>query len=302
MSDGQDMETDEPANEEMEDAVGGQRLAQARLDQRISMLDVAKKLHLDESKVRALEQNDFAVLGAPVFAKGHLRKYAELVGIEVDDVLADYYDLTRADAVPPVLVGRSKLARDISLGPWIAALTVIVIVVAAAGFWWFASGGPDTAGEPLEPLPLEETESVQTPKLKLTTGGPVPDDSAALIAAPAADVSIDTATVEVPVVESTPAPAEAQPEPTATIAADTSLRLTVSFSGDCWTEISDADGRRMFFNMGRNGQTVELIGKAPVSALFGNSDNVSLLVDGSDYEIRASDLSKRTARLTIFSP
>ncbi len=46
---------------------------------------MAKELHLDEPKVQALEENQFDVLGAPVFAKGHLRKYAELVGVPVDD-------------------------------------------------------------------------------------------------------------------------------------------------------------------------------------------------------------------------
>ena len=38
---------------------------------------------------RALERNEFDVLGAPVFAKGYLRKYAQLVHVNSDDVLAE---------------------------------------------------------------------------------------------------------------------------------------------------------------------------------------------------------------------
>ncbi len=59
-----------------EGPMAGERLRQARHEQQISVLEVAKELHLDEPKVRALERNEFDVLGAPVFAKGHLRKYA----------------------------------------------------------------------------------------------------------------------------------------------------------------------------------------------------------------------------------
>ena len=65
-------------DDERRGPLAGERLAVARRNQQITVLEIAKELHLDEHKVRALEQNDFDVLGAPVFAKGHLRKYAQL--------------------------------------------------------------------------------------------------------------------------------------------------------------------------------------------------------------------------------
>ena len=83
---------------ESQGPVGGERLAEARREQQISVHEIAKELHLDEPKVRALERNEFDVLGAPVFAKGHLKTYAQLVHVDPDDVLSDYYQLTRAAA------------------------------------------------------------------------------------------------------------------------------------------------------------------------------------------------------------
>ena len=62
--------------------MAGERLAIARREQQIPVIEIAKELHLDEPKVRALERNEFDVLGAPVFAKGHLRKYAQLVDVD----------------------------------------------------------------------------------------------------------------------------------------------------------------------------------------------------------------------------
>ena len=81
--------------------LAGQRLAEARRAHDITIAEIAKELHLDESKVQALEENQFEALGAAVFAKGHLRKYAELVGMPIDDLLADYYRLNRSMGAPP---------------------------------------------------------------------------------------------------------------------------------------------------------------------------------------------------------
>lgn len=82
------------ADSEPTGPIGGERLAEARRSMQIPVLEIAKELHLDEHKVRALEANNFDVIGAPVFAKGHLRKYAQLVNIDQADVMADYYQLT----------------------------------------------------------------------------------------------------------------------------------------------------------------------------------------------------------------
>jgi cytoskeleton protein RodZ len=77
------------------------------------------------------------------------------------------------------------------------------------------------------------------------------------------------------------------------------LRVSLNFSGECWTEISDADGRRLFYNMGRDGQSVELSGTAPISALFGNADNVEVQVNNSAYSLPTPDSSNGTVRVAI---
>ena len=129
----------QPPSEEIRDTselLGGERLARARREKQISVLEIAKELHLDEPKVRALERNEFDVLGAAVFAKGYLRKYAQLVGADIDDILTDYYRMTRSSELPPVIIGRPKVRKELSPGPWIAV--ILIILVAAAAYWWFA--------------------------------------------------------------------------------------------------------------------------------------------------------------------
>jgi cytoskeleton protein RodZ len=265
---------------------GGERLAVARREQQISVLEVAKELHLDEPKVRALERNDFEVLGAPVFAKGHLRKYAQLVGVDEDDVFADYYQMTRQEPIPPVVIGKSRARQELSPGPWIAA--IIVILVAAASYWWFAlesetAVAPETTPEEaLQPEQIGNDQAAGEEMVVLAAAMPNEEPTSNQVAA-------------------VPDENQPLPEPVETLA-DGQARLSLSFSGDCWTEISDATGRRLFFDMGRSGRSVELTGTAPFAALFGDVDNVDVTVNGSAFPISTTNPGSRTARLTIMNP
>src|SRR5690606_9409541 len=142
----------------------GERLSDARAEREIALHDIAKEFHLDEYKVRALEQNNFEVLGAPVFVKGYLRKYAALVGIPVDDILADYFRMNSSASAPLVIPHRASPPREISPGPWLAGMTVVA-VAAAAGWWWISSG-PEWAGDESEPAalaPFAEERPAQPP-------------------------------------------------------------------------------------------------------------------------------------------
>jgi len=274
MSEEQDQRTVKQGDPDHDEGpMAGERLRQARHEQQISVLEVAKELHLDEPKVRALERNEFDVLGAPVFAKGHLRKYAQLVGVDEDDVFADYYAMTRTLSMPPIVVGRKKVRRESSPGPWIAL--VIVIIVAAAAYWWFAMRESAT----VDPEPQSSAEI---------------DAPVVLATAPTADASSIT--------DDSTTGREAVPEPVQQLPPDGHVNLFISYSGDCWTEIDDADGRSLFVGMAYNGRTVQLTGKAPISALFGNVDNVSVQVNDDDYPLPTPTSANRRVRLTISSP
>jgi cytoskeleton protein RodZ len=288
--------------------VGGGRLRAAREKKKISVLEIAKELHLDEQKVRALEDNQFEILGAPVFAKGHLRKYAELVGIGDREVLADYYELTRSTVVPPVVGKRKRRSSRLSPGPWVAVL--LVVVVLALFFWSFTKGPESTSPDPgvpaesdqAESLPLEtepapatrppanEVEPDPEPPASEADGDPGPPVVDTAAAAP------DVARVE-PAAESAGEPALL---PAATpVEAGGQVTVSLAFAEDCWTEVTDSTGERLFFNLGRADTNVTVSGVPPLSVLLGSAYGVSITVDGQVYTISPADRRGRTARLTL---
>jgi cytoskeleton protein RodZ len=304
--------------------LGGERLAAARRAHEISASDIAKELHLDEPKVRALEQNNFEFLGAPVFAKGHLRKYAELVGVPIDDILADYYELNRTTGAPPVVGPVRKFERDFALGRWIGG-GIVVIIIASAAYWWFTQ-------DPMQSL-ARTAPAILAPFASSTVNETASDEAAdAAGSGSEADAAVVVSEAE-PQLEAQPEAEpqlEAQPEaelpvdaealtPPDTLVASSAppvfeadilseevsllpqVQVELSFFGDCWTEVTDASGRRLFYDLGTAGRVVALSGDEPLQIVLGDSENVSIAVEGQDYPIADYVRVGRLTRLTINS-
>jgi cytoskeleton protein RodZ len=248
------------------------------------------------------------MLGAPVFAKGHLRKYAALVGVDPDDVLQDYYRLTRAQGMPPVVGKVRKQAREISPGPWIAL--IVALLIAAIAYWWFVARDaslPTTGLQPVSNTQASDPGSVDVESAATILGveaslppSPEPQSAVPQSSTPEAATPVEATG---PAADNTVLPGIEDANATAPLAvAAGELRLSLSFSGECWTEVTDANGRRLFFDLGRAGRNVNVSGEAPLSVLFGNAENVSVQVNGSDYEIQAADRRGQTARFSVSSP
>jgi cytoskeleton protein RodZ len=286
-----DTPEEESAEAEPQGPRGGERLAEARRERQISVLEIAKELHIDEQKIRALENNEFDLLGAPVFAKGHLRKYSQLVGVDHEDVLTDYYRLTRSQSMPPVITRRKRPPRDLSPGPWIAGIAVIL---AAAISYWLIAMKPFETATPVRqepaPAPVEAPVEEQVATDDAARDESVDYESADAVPAapePAATLPQDASPVEA---------AENRAQP---VVAEGDVRLSITFLGDCWTEIHDAAGNQLYFGLGREGRTVNISGHGPLSVLFGDADSISLRVNGEDFAIADADRRGRTARLML---
>src|SRR6056297_2432287 len=137
----------------------GARLKAARQDRNISLDEIARELHLDADTLRALESNRFEVFSAPVFTKGYLRRYAGLVDVSEEEVLAGFDELSDAAGPPPVVI-KSPPARPRFVPSVQAVLLVLLASLLGLLGWWAFSGAVlkpvpeiagDGAGEPVLP-------------------------------------------------------------------------------------------------------------------------------------------------------
>lgn len=67
----------------------GERLRRAREAKGLSRADLSEELRLTQDKIRALEEEDFSSLPEYAFVRGYVRNYADAVGVDPDEVLAD---------------------------------------------------------------------------------------------------------------------------------------------------------------------------------------------------------------------
>ena len=233
----------------------GARLRAAREHKGLTMLQAAEKLHVDARVLEALEAEDFAALGADVYVRGHLRRYADLVG-EPPEELQELYAGSR-QAAPPDLtrIPRSEPpGRSTRL--LLPALLLVVGCALAGLLWWFLSL-PGEKARPLAPAPPASNA--------LPAQGGAPADATGAAASPSGS----------------PLPAAA-----GRAATGREARLELTFSGGCWVEISDADGRRLLHGLIEGGGVRTLVGTAPLAVVLGNSPAVSAAAERPAGELR----------------
>ncbi len=279
------------------DATPGALLKRERERAALTVQQAAEDLHLDPWIIEAIEENRFLALGAPVYARGHLRKYATRLGLPVDDIVTRYEALQdrphEADPIPAAVATPIRPLRRSLAGPaWIA---VAIAVLALGGYFAFellfdsqeiaspVAVAPSTAPVvPEDPTaPAESTAGTNDDAEPAASTAEAPQPSAPEEASPAATTPTVTA--------STTSTSAAAAEP---------IRVRLEFTGECWTEVYDATGARLLFGMGTPQRVRTLVGVPPIQINLGAASAVNLQVNGESVVIPRRE-GRESARFTI---
>ena len=259
----------------------GARLRREREAQGIGHQQAAESLNLDPAVLTHLEANDFAALGAPVFVKGHLRRYASMLGLAEDEIVS-MYDRSKQQLGEPSLVPKSRLemapVRGKSRWPWVVGGAAAFFVAAGLiaylsehGLPWTGTSPEETTAPVLQEVPATTTQapaaastatfvaaagSTPTVPTAAQPTGPAPFSSNAAPAAPGADA---------------PAPAALQPG---------QVSLQLKFSADSWVEVFDGSGKAVLYDLGKAGTERTITAAAPLSVTIGNAAAVAVAVNG----------------------
>jgi cytoskeleton protein RodZ len=260
-------------------ALPGPKLKAERERRGLSAQKAADEMHLDRWVIDALEADDYQRIGPTVYAKGHLKKYAALLGLPTAEILAGFesHAPPRTDAPaagPSMLLSTRDDSSSSSRGSLMQVGGAIAVAVLLAVLWW-RPWHPRTKA-PRAPPPVAVVQSA--PAEKPVDTGLVPSASAASVAPAAASIG--------------PAPAFSPPTPSAdagvAAAADTPVapvpgagraRLRLSFSEDSWVDIHDATGKRTFAGNGLANSVKTLSGLAPLRVYLGFGSGVQLEIN-----------------------
>jgi cytoskeleton protein RodZ len=233
----------------------GELLRRERERRSLSQLQAAEDLHLDTRVVEAIEANRFDLLGAPVYARGHLKKYAALLGLSPEFILQRYEALADRPEVPmpvPASVTAGAVVdleqRSTFKGPLLVSVTLIVL---ALGWWIF-----DEVTTP-SPASMQQVPSLE----------------------PAQDAPPVTGGVEAPATPVLQPAVTAPAVQPSTVPSAGSVEVKLQYSDASWTEIYDATGKRLMFNLGEIGRVRTVSGTPPLKVTLGNASAVTVQVN-----------------------
>jgi cytoskeleton protein RodZ len=269
----------------------GARLRRQREIAGLSEQQVAEQLNLDAAAVTAIERDDYALLGAPVFARGHLKRYAALVGLPEDDVVGAY-DRSRAQLAEPTLIPKAREEMRPERGParwpWIAGSLALFLL--AAGIAAYVS----EHGLALPAWPFGRAEvsadAPDAPGVTASQQSGQPTLSPAAVPAGAGQVAVaDPASAGV-VPPGGAAQGSAQPG---------QVVLELGFAADSWVEIYDGAGKTVLYDLGKAGTARTVYGTGPLSLTFGNAPAITLKANGRVVALPAPPAGQTVGRYSL---
>jgi len=266
----------------------GERLRAGRERAGLSVAAAAEKLHLDPKVIESLEADRFAELGASVYVRGHLKRYADFVGEPGAQMVESYLASRQAQPPPPDLTQiphaehRSDPRRLVTPLVGLSCAAVLLLAI-----WWILAGSKGGA-----PKAVENSAAVPV----TLPSAPVPDPVAAAepVAAPAAGgTAIVGATPGTPAAVTPPPPKREEAAPSK------ETRLKLELTNDSWVEVYDSRGERLFYDVASAGSVQSVAGRGPLRVVLGNAAGVTVEVDGEARSIPANAADGEGARFVV---
>ena len=271
-------------------SVAGKRLAKARHEKEIPLEDIAEELLVSTNVLSNLEKNIFDKVGPPVFVRGYLSQYAKIVDVPQDEILQEYSLIHHSQKTPQIA---DKKERIFSESHHIKPKKVISILLLLLFFWvvwWLIQ--PSDKIESSNTIDLLDSSNVKEninddfPNQNLPEDPAVEDISQSVVedSSQESELSNPLFNVEIDITE------EESP---------LKLNLSMNFIRECWTEVYDDLGDRLYYDLVSAGEIITLSGIAPLEILFGANESVEIFINGRNYSVPDIYVRANIARFRI---
>ncbi|MBV8601696.1 MAG: helix-turn-helix domain-containing protein [Candidatus Eremiobacteraeota bacterium] len=130
----------------------GDEFRAAREARRLSLSDVAEQIHIRATYLEAIEGEDWAAIGAPVYVRGFIRTYARFLGIDPERAV-EVFNQAVPSPPPTKQYGISAAAgaapsrgKGPSIRVWLAAaLALALVAYVGYGYYQLKAGAPHVA-------------------------------------------------------------------------------------------------------------------------------------------------------------
>ncbi len=284
----------------------GLRLKRGREAKGLSLSDVVKQLSLASEIIEALESDDTEALPSAVFVQGYLRSYAKIIDIDAEPLITLYRAQTPQKELGTL--SQPSIKQEVHSGhgvvraiSWIIGLGLIALVA----FWWVNQGEEMLAVDTLINEPISDTPILTLPKITEVEEYVVEEPPAEIaVEEPTSDMPTEVIEELAPIVEE---PVTEIPKALVeqvklgdeiSLSSDPEWEIVITFTGPCWVNIKDADGKKRIVGNISEGMVHTLEGPAPYSVVFGNTTAVELRIN--DQLIDLTSYSRgNVARFTL---
>ncbi|WP_297201208.1 cytoskeleton protein RodZ [uncultured Pluralibacter sp.] len=310
----------------------GTRLRNAREQLGLSQQSVAERLCLKVSTIRDIEDDKAPAELAATFLRGYIRSYARLVHVPEDELLpmmAKQVPMKSAKMQPGqhISLGKRRKKRD----GWLMTFTwlVLFVVVGLTGAWWWqnhkAQQEEISTMADQSSAELNANNTSQEVPLDTSGGQSAPADAAGSTQPETATPSSDSAataaqpTTQDPQANGAVSPSQANVDNTTGTAANSTgtgdgalptdqaavtpaaepNALAMTFTADCWLEVSDATGKKLFSGMQRKGASLNVNGQLPYKLKIGAPAAVQIQFQGKPVDLSRFIRTNQVARLSL---
>lgn len=266
----------------------GNKLREARERKGLSAETVSRETMLTLRYVQALETDDFDALPGTAFVRGYVRRYAELVGLNADELIASFDEslpsskrlvsvrpiagITEANAISSSTAGQISNKLPLSRLLVVVAVIAFVLYVVAGLFW--QSGSDQAEPNVVVPMDIDATMSAD---VVVTEAEPLPALETNEPEVTEADAETGAPVVEA---ESTTTPIISQNAP------PTIETLSFSFTGASWISVRDGTGQELVYGQKNAGQSVTVSGRPPFAINIGAVNFTSLIYNGNAVDLQ----------------